>query len=393
MSKRSILLGLFFLITLGVLGYFTLFMKDFNVFRDPARMSVHFSGTNGLREGDSVLVAGMRWGRVERLDFDPTAPNDRRILVRLTLNQPLALREGFQIRIEDATLLGGKNLSIDPGPAEKPEVPPDTMLFGEVAPSPLQSIGRLVQESSQGISEIVAGLGQVVENVRGGKGIAGRLVNDEGMAENLAAALASASQTLAGLQTVVADLTRGRGTAGQLLENDALYVELLGTTRQLNEMLVESTKLVKSVGAGEGIAGRLLADQELGRSFASLVSDLGAITARINRGEGTLGKFLVDDAIATDISTFTSRLAKGEGSLGALMTKSDLYDNLNRVGEDAAAITGAIRSGQGTLGRLVTDPEIYNQIRTALQIVQRSLEEYREAAPITAFTAVFFAAW
>jgi hypothetical protein len=37
--------------------------------------------------------------------------------------------------------------------------------------------------------------------------------------------------------------------------------------------------------------------------------------------------------------------------------------------------------------------DIYQQIKAALLIVQRALEEYREAAPVTTFTSVFFGAF
>ena len=58
-----------------------------------------------------------------------------------------------------------------------------------------------------------------------------------------------------------------------------------------------------------------------------------------------------------------------------------------------AVITGAVRDGQGSIGRLVMDDEVYQQVKSALLIVQRALEEYREAAPVTAFTTVFFGAF
>src|SRR6187401_1196401 len=141
-TTRPVLIGLFFLLTLSVLGYYTLFLTDFSLFRKRAELVVHFSETNGLREGDSVLVAGLRWGRVSHMSFDPTAPRDRRITVMAKLNEELVLREGFVIQIEDATLLGGRILSIDPGPADAPPIDLlRTVLFGTVAPNPLDALG------------------------------------------------------------------------------------------------------------------------------------------------------------------------------------------------------------------------------------------------------------
>src|SRR5439155_3489858 len=100
-----------------------------------------------------------------------------------------------------------------------------------------------------------------------------------------------------------------------------------------------------------------------------------------------------DDSIARNVASITGRIDRGEGSFGALLTKSDVYDNLRETSENAAVITTAIRNGQGSIGHLVMDDEVYQQIKTALLIVQRALEEYREAAPITTFTSVFFGAF
>ena len=54
-TSRSFLLGLFFLAALGVLGYYTLFLTNFTLFKERPELVVHFSRTNGLREGDPVI--------------------------------------------------------------------------------------------------------------------------------------------------------------------------------------------------------------------------------------------------------------------------------------------------------------------------------------------------
>ena len=129
-SQRTTILGLFVLAVLAVLAYFTLFLTDFALFAERPTLRVRFAETNGLREGDSVLVAGMRWGRVKSLVFDPQAPTDARITVTASLNEPLPLRTGFSISIRDATLLGGRNLWIDPGPPSGGSDEPDHHLNG-----------------------------------------------------------------------------------------------------------------------------------------------------------------------------------------------------------------------------------------------------------------------
>jgi phospholipid/cholesterol/gamma-HCH transport system substrate-binding protein len=392
-SRRSVLLGLFFIVTICVLGYYTLFLTDFTLFKHHPLLVVHFSKTNGLREGDAVLVAGMRWGRVKSMVYDPTAPMDRRVTVTASLNDPLILRDGFKIEIEDATLLGGRNLAIDPGPADAPGIPPATVLFGGVAPNPLDALGDLVKQSRQGFTEVVDDVSELMHGVRTGKGTVGKLFTDEAMARDLADAVASAAQTLANVQGITDDLRRGKGSAGQLLVNADLYDELSTAARKLVSMLDDTGAIAKDVREGNGLVGKLLSDPVLAKDFTETVADLQRIAGKINDGEGSVGRLVNDDTIAKDIETVTSRLAKGEGSIGALLAKNDVYDNVRQISEDVEVVTGAMRAGQGSFGRLVMDDELYQQVKTALAIVQRALEEYREAAPVTTFTSVFFSAF
>jgi phospholipid/cholesterol/gamma-HCH transport system substrate-binding protein len=392
-SRRSLLLGLFFLITFSVLGYYTLFVTEFSLFKSHPELIVNFSKTNGLREGDAVLVAGMRWGRVKRMVYDPKAPMDRRITVTASLNDPLTLRDGFKIEIEDATLLGGRNLTIDPGPAGAPPIAAGTPLFGGVAPNPLDALGDLVKESQKGVSQIVDDISEITHGVRSGRGIVGKLMTDESMALDLADAISSASQTLANLQVLTSDLKAGKGSAGQLLTNPALYDDLSDATRKLSTALDEYTAIAKEVRGGDGVVGRLISDPTLAADLSRAVSDVQRIFTKIADGEGTVGHLITDDTIAKNLDTVTTRLANGEGSIGALLVKNDVYDNVRQITEDTAAVTGAIRNGQGTFGRMIMDDELYRDIKTALRIVERALEEYREAAPITTFTSVFFSAF
>jgi phospholipid/cholesterol/gamma-HCH transport system substrate-binding protein len=392
-SQRTVLLGLFLLATVGVLGYYTLFLTDFTPFRDRPELRVHFAQTNGLREGDSVLVAGMRWGRVKKLTFDPAAPEKKRIVLTASLNEPLALREGAVIEIRDATLLGGKNVWIDPGPAGAAPIPGDRELYGEVSGGLLDRLTGLVGDSEEGIGRILANLEQVTVNLREGKGVIGRLLGDEALADQVELAVRAAARTLEDAQAITADARAGRGTFGKLLADDSLFRDLATAASKLTVLLEEATKLATDARTGDGALGRIVGDPALGADIADAIASFNSIAKKIDEGRGLVGALVNDDAIAQDVRDTVATIARGEGTIGALLVKPEVYENLRATTEDIAVIAGQIRSGQGSLGRLVMEDDIYLAMKTALQIVSRSLEEYREAAPITTFTSVFFSAF
>lgn len=392
-GSRTLALGALFLVALCVLGYYTLFLTNISWFKPTYDLQIHFQDLNGLREGDSVLVAGMRWGRIKSMEFDPEAPVDKRITVIATLEKPLPLREGAKIMIEDSTLLGGKNLSIDPGPANGKVLPKDRALFGELAPNPLEALGKLVSDSQKGVADIVSNLAEVTNRAKDGRGTVSRLLNDEKLANDLAEAMSRATATLGSLERITKELVDGKGTAGQLLVNTEVYDNLASSTRHVDEAVTKLTAILTDVQTGKGALGRMIEDEGAANDLVSAIRDLRTIVDRIQRGEGTLGVLVNDDTLAKNLSELSTRLKNGEGTIGKLLTKDDVYDNLKETTDDVRVVAAAVRNGQGSLGRLLMDDELYQQIKTALSIVQRALEEYREAAPITTFTSVFFGAF
>lgn len=392
-SQRTVLLGLFFFVTLGVLGYYTLFLTEFTPFKDRPEVSAYFRETNGLRDGDPVLVAGMRWGRVKKMTFDPNAPEEKRIVLTASLYEPLELRRGATIEIRDATLLGGKNVWIDPGPAGAAPIPKTEELYGVVSGGLLDRVTGLVKDSEASIGRILANVEQVTVDLMEGKGVLGRLIGNPELADQIEIAVRSAAKALEDTQAITADARAGKGTVGLLLADDSLFVDLAASAKKLSGLLDEATRLTVEARSGEGTLGLLVSNPTLAAEIAAAAANVSSITQKINEGRGLIGALVNDDTLAQDVRDTIGGIARGEGTIGALIVRPEVYEDLRTFMDNLASVTSTVRSGQGSLGRLVMEEEIYQQVKTALQIVSRSLEEYREAAPITTFTSVFFSAF
>lgn len=382
-TQRHVLLGVFFLAIVGVLGYYTLFLTDFRLFSEQVRLKVYFSETNGLRRGDTVLVAGMRWGKVESLTFEPTAELDDRIEVDISLYDPITLREDFQIRIEDATLLGGKNLTIEPGIATSAPIPEDTRLYGSVQGNVLQALGEVVDENREALSNTISNLEAIAGDVREGKGIVGRLVYDEELANRVSDAITNISNTFENTDALTQRLREGEGTLGKLFAED-------GLANSFQSLIDDAGAVVTDVRQGKGTIGKLVYDEELSQDVTDTVRNVRDVSQKINEGKGSLGRLVNDEAIADNIERITQGLADGEGTLGKLLREDEVYDNVRRISEDLSVTTTAIRNGEGTIGKLVFDDEVYRELEKAVRTFSGSLEEAREAAPISTFLNTIF---
>ncbi len=391
--RRQFFLGAFFVGVLALLGWYTLFHTDFSLFKQKTSMTTYFPEAYGLRQGDAVLVAGLRTGRVKSLTYDSTAELARRVTVTFLLDQPIELREGFSIAIKDSTLLGGKMIEIDPGPPGLAVIPVDTLLFGKIEKGALSSLGEFIDKNGARVENIVKNIDDVVADVKAGKGTVGRLMRDDALADQVGAAVKKIDTTFDNATSITNDLKDGKGTLGRLLKDEELFTKIQQIADRLKDIGDNLSATTADINAGKGVIGRLVKDDQLSDDVSKAVKSIREITEKINGGQGSFGKFVNDDTIANDLKDLAEKLKNGDGTLGKLIANDELYQKIAKIADDLSEASDALKTGRGTLGKLVMDSELYDQVARALATVTRTLEEYREAAPISTFTSVLFSAF
>jgi phospholipid/cholesterol/gamma-HCH transport system substrate-binding protein len=394
MATRHFLLGLFLLSVLCLFGAYTLFFTDASLFGESIRLTVQLPEARGLRDGDSVQVAGVRLGRVERIELDPSAPRDRRVTLALLMEQAVTLKQDYSIEVVDATLLGGHVVRIEPGSAEAPplDLPPGQALEATIGKDPFAALS--------GLGSVGDSLGALIEELRAG-----------GAGTNLTETLANLNAATADLRKISADLAAGRGSLGALLASNEFYETWRGVGEDVRAVIAEARE-------GEGVVAALLSDPALRQRVADAIDNASSAFDNVAKltaddGQDSVAKVLLKDEqvaqqlrdIAQNIREVTGRLERGEGTLGALMSgqstgtigklleSDELYVLARDFMADLRAVSKQVAAGEGTLGRLVMEDTIYEQLELALRTLTRSLEDYREAAPIATFTAVLFQAF
>src|SRR4029077_12916757 len=103
-------------------------------------------------------------------------------------------------------------------------------------------------------------------------------------------------------------------------------------------------------------------------NFQVLSEDFKKITERIDRGEGTLGKFLTDTSIYDNANNVTKELntlvrdaRTGPGTMGRLISDDELYKKIMQISDRVDTLVMKIDTGNGTLGKFVNDPTLYNR--------------------------------
>ena len=147
---------------------------------------------------------------------------------------------------------------------------------------------------------------------------------------------------------------------------------------------------VKDARSGDGTVGLLMGNREFRQSIESTVNRISGIVESIDRGEGTIGHFYKDDTFARNLEQFSNSLVEGEGTLAKMINDPSLYDNAVEISEQLRSFSEALTGTEGSLGKLVNERALYDELERALATLTGSLEEAREAAPISTFLSTLF---
>ncbi len=160
---------------------------------------------------------------------------------------------------------------------------------------------------------------------------------------------------------------------------------------------------------GGGLLAKVdeLVDENRAR-IGEITANLQDITGKVNRGEGTLGKLINDEAgyerlvlavdeikaAAAETKTFISsaqgiidQVKSGEGTLGTLLYDGESGANIKVVAKNLREISDKLNQGQGTLGKLINDETLFLDAQSTLRKVDRAVDGLADQGPITAVGA------
>jgi phospholipid/cholesterol/gamma-HCH transport system substrate-binding protein len=147
-----------------------------------------------------------------------------------------------------------------------------------------------------------------------------------------------------------------------------------GTIENLNTILAKLNTVVDNMESGKGSFGQLLVNPELYNKFVATMSDVQETTAKLNRKDNTLGKFLNDDGQMYDrvddalgrVDDMTKSIQAGKGTAGKLLTDETLYKNLNQSLANMNLILADAQAGKGSAGMLLKDPTFARKLNDTL---------------------------
>jgi phospholipid/cholesterol/gamma-HCH transport system substrate-binding protein len=359
--SNDTIVGLFvFLVFLG-LALFTIVLSGMSLIGEGgSTLYVKFDRVGGLKRHDSVIVRGMPVGQVKAL-----ALKEDGVVVTLALNQPVNVREGYHVRAESTSLLGGMQLVLETGEGSPVSCSFSHPLVGMPPENVMDSANSLIDDIRTSLNEggIRTNLEAIVEDIR----------------------------------VVTGNIRSGQGTIGHLLStNDVFYSDLASTVSNI-------AAIAARVERGEGTVGRLLSSDETPyNQLTNFVNSLYLIGERVERGEGMVGRLLSSDEttynqltnFVASLDSIGTRLKEGEGAIGRLLSPDDpLATDLADTVHNLKVITDRLERGEGLLGQLMNDDgEVGKQVNGLLKDGRDLIDDYRETSPVSTFSSIFFGA-
>ena len=153
-----------------------------------------------------------------------------------------------------------------------------------------------------------------------------------------------------------------------------------GLLSDASDSTAHINRILARMDAGEGLVGKALRDEELYARMVDVSSRLQGAMGKLEAADGPLGRLMNDEEMsarlassARAIDAVLTRIESGEGALGALSKDDELVGQLRDLMANLESVSASVESGEGSLGKLVRDDALYLQMEEASGYLESTL--------------------
>ncbi|MFO0839269.1 MAG: MlaD family protein [Phycisphaerae bacterium] len=340
-TRRNFWVGLFALVGLGALATLIILFgqaPDWMMRTRAYQINVQFQSAAGIRPGTQVTAGGIEIGRVLKVVFQDPADLNAGASVVLLFNDPFRLRVGSRAETTEPGLGSGRPpIVILPGSRDAGELTSGATIPGRIRPAveslfPAEIVNTLESAVTQ-LGSAASALKPVLEDMHG---ILQQRTPEQvdapgGPPGNIASAAARLDSTLKNLNVVVGD-AQMQGSLKGAIENfkamsddgKAAFENIRGAADLAKGVVAETGKVMQkaqdSMVQFDANVSRVSQSAVGGMDQATrLLDQLTQLSQSLARGEGTLGKLLVDPKLYESVEVTFRRLAEAAEEMKLLV--------------------------------------------------------------------------
>jgi phospholipid/cholesterol/gamma-HCH transport system substrate-binding protein len=269
-----------------------------DVFHRGYHVHALFDTVQELKVGDSVKMAGVEIGRVEKI-----ALTDTKVEVIMKLHSDAVVKTDSHATVKFAGLMGQNFVSIDFGSPDAGRLE-DNQFITTVEQPDLSAIMTKLDNAAGGIANVAKSFsGDTINNLLGP------------LTDLIKQNSTHISATLSNMESISGQIASGQGTVGKVIYDQALYNSALDTVSNLQDAVSGAKQLISGITNGQGTLGKLATDDALYNSTTSSMTNLNQILLKINQGNGTIGKLVNDQEFYKNAKLSLQKLDKAADSL------------------------------------------------------------------------------
>jgi phospholipid/cholesterol/gamma-HCH transport system substrate-binding protein len=291
----------------------TLWVKQSDIGEKRSKVVARFHDVGNARVGNAVVIRGVRAGRIDALELEPSGW----VHVRMSLDRAMQLPEQPVVLLNESSLFGEWQATI----TSRSALPHDETVAAEVAES--TGGGNVLPGATlPDIAKLTAVAGQIAGDVAN---VAGRVevAFDDSAARELRFSIRNFAELSATLAHTVHShandldtLSRGLGSAVASLNRTAMSAERMAARIDTSTASGEVRQIVEDVAHAAAELRKTTAQiqalsQQLGRSQGRLDTFLAngdSILVKVNSGKGSLGLFVNDPSLYRSSDSLLTQL-------------------------------------------------------------------------------------
>jgi len=286
-------------------------------------ISALFETAQDLKVGNSVKMAGVEIGRVEKIAI---STNDNKVRVTMKIHSDAMVKTDSKAAIKFTGLMGQNFVSIDFGATGSPSAVDGTILETEEQPD-LNAIMVKLDNATSGLEKLTSSFtGDTINNLLGP--LTDLIKQNSG----------HLTMTISNIENISGQIASGQGTVGKLIYTDSLYnsalttvTNLQDTVAQVQGAVAQMRGVISGITNGQGTLGKLVTDETLYNSTTASMTNLNQILLKINQGQGTVGKLVNDQEFYKNAKLSLQKLDKAADGLedqGPLSVLGIMANNL-----------------------------------------------------------------
>ena len=279
--SREFKIGFFGILMIAALYWGINFLKGRDLFTSSVHYYAVYDQVNGLQSSAAVLIKGYKVGSISDISFDPERSD--KVVVEFSIKSKFKIPDDTKARIFSDGLMGGKAVELELGKSAKYLQQGDT-LFSEINKDFLEVAGSEFEFLKQRANDVI---NQLMITL-----MADNKDNLNATFTNIASISGNLNEVIAGEKNNVREIVQNLNELSKTLSSKSGQIDRIVTNVENFSDSLSKSKIPTMIAQA-----------------TTTLESLNTTLEKVNHGDGTVGRFLNDQALYDELVDATANLS------------------------------------------------------------------------------------